>query len=249
MNKFALVLLFGGLAAAQTKPPEPVRRSITYEFKNVDIDRAAAIVNFIGKLDHWVALQLDAAFKTAIIQPMDWRSGNTPPEVMEKTLELLKRYDVAPTPPPRVEFVAYLVWASVNYGSPPGQPIPATIEEAVAEMKKTFAYTDYKLLDTVSTGVLHHAEVENILPGASSAGTAYSYTINYGNSAVSNDGKTVNVNPFRFSLRIPSGGTYLSTGITTDVAIHEGQKLVLGKVRIGLDDSVDIFLVLTVKVH
>jgi len=49
--------------------------------------------------------------------------------------------------------------------------------------------------------------------------------------------------------RIPSGGTYLSTGITTDVAIHEGQKLVLGKVRIGLDDSVDIFLVLTVKVQ
>jgi len=249
MNKFALVLLLGGLAAAQTKPPEPGRRSITYEFKNVDIDRAAAIVNFIGKLDHWVALQLDAAFKTAIIQSMDWRSGNTPPEVMEKTLELLKRYDVAPTPPPRVEFVAYLVWASVHYGSPPGQPIPAAIEEAVAEMKKTFAYTDYKLLDTVSTDVRHHAEVENILPGASSAGTAYSYTINYGNSAVSNDGKTVNVNSFRFSLRIPSGGTYLSTGITTDVAIHEGQKLVLGKVRIGLDDSVNIFLVLTVKVH
>jgi len=245
MNKFALVLLLGGLAAAQTKPPEPGRRSITYEFKNVDIDRATEIVNFVGQLDKRVMIQLNGPFKTAIIQP----NGNTPPEVMEKTLELLKRYDVAPTPPPRVEFVAYLVWASVNYGSPPGQPIPATIEEAVAEMKKTFAYTDYKLLDTVSTGVLHHAEVENILPGASSAGTAYSYTINYGNSAVSNDGKTVNVNPFRFSLRIPSGGTYLSTGITTDVAIHEGQKLVLGKVRIGLDDSVDIFLVLTVKVH
>ena len=100
----------------------------------------------------------------------------------------------------------------------------------------------------MSTVVRHHTEVENILPGASGA-TALSYTINYGNAAVSNDGKTVNVNPFRFSLRIPSGGTYLSSGITTDVAIHEGQKLVLGKVRIGPDDSVNIFLVLTVKVH
>jgi hypothetical protein len=215
----------------------------------VDIDRAAAIVNFIGRLDHRVTLQLDTAFKTAIIQPMEWPGGNTPPEVTEKTLELLKRYDVAPTPPPRVEFVAYLVWASVHYGSPPGQPIPAAIEEAVAEMKKTFAYTDYKLLDTVSTDVRHHAEVENILPGCCSTGTSYSYTINYGNTAVSNDGKTVNVDPFRFSLRIPSGGTYLSPGITTDVAIHEGQKLVLGKLRTGLDDSVNIFLVLTVKVH
>jgi len=246
MNKLALVLLLGGLAAAQTKPPEPGRRSITYEFKNVDIERASEIVNFVGQLsDNRVMIQLNGPFKTAFIQP----NGNTPPEVMEKALELLKRYDVAPTPPPRVEFVAYLVWASVHYGSPPGQPIPAAIEEAVAEMKKTFAYTDYKLLDTVSTDVRHHAEVANILPGASSSGTAYSYTISYGNATVSNDGKTVNVDPFSFSLRIPSGGTYLSTGITTDVAIHEGQKLVLGKVRTGLDDSVNIFLVLTVKVH
>jgi hypothetical protein len=71
----------------------------------------------------------------------------------------------------------------------------------------------------------------------------------YGKTAVSNDRKTVNVNPFKFSLRVPSGDTYLYTGITTDVAIHEGQKLVIGKVRTGLDDSVNIFLVLTVKVH
>jgi hypothetical protein len=245
MNKFALILLLGGLAAAQSKAPEPGRRSITYEFKNVDLDRAAEIVNFAGQLDKRVLIQLNDPFKTAIIQP----NGNTPPEVMEKTLELLKRYDVAPTPPPRVEFVAYLVWASYNYGSPPGQPIPAAIEDAVAEMKKTFAYTDYKLLDTVSTVVRHHAEVENILAGTNTPGGAYFYTFNYGDTAVSTDGKTVNVNPFKFSLRIPSGGTYQNVGIATDVAIREGQKLVLGKVRTGVSDSVNIFLVLTVKVH
>jgi hypothetical protein len=246
MSKFAFVLFLGGLAAAQTKPPEPARRSITYEFKNVDLNRASEIVNFAVLLtENRVMIQLNGPFKTAIVQP----NGNTPPEATERALELFKRYDVAPTPPPRVEFVAYLVWASVHYGSPPGQPIPAAIEEAVAEMKKTFPYTDYKLLDTVSTEVRHHADVENILPATTSSGSAYSYAINYGDTAVSNDGKTVNVNPFKFSLRVPSGGQYLNTGITTDVAIHEGQKLVLGKVRIGLDDSVNIFLILTVKLH
>ncbi len=245
MNKFALVLLLGGLAAAQTAPPEPGRRSVTYEFKNVDIGRATEIVNFAGQLDSRVMIQLNGPFKTAIIQP----NGNTPPEVMEKTRELLKRYDVATTPPPRVEFVAYLVWASSNYGSPPGQLIPAAIEDAVAEMKKTFAYTDYKLLDTVSTVVRHHAEVENILAGTNTPGGAYFYTFNYGDTAVSTDGKTVNVNPFKFSLRIPSGGTYQNVGIATDVAIREGQKLVLGKVRTGVNDNVNIFLVLTVKLH
>jgi len=253
MNKFALILLLGGLAAAQTKQPEPRRQSITYEFKNVDIDRAAEVVTFVGQLEeHRVMIQLNGPFKTAVIRPDPgaWANGgNTSPDEMEKTLELLKHYDVAPTPPPRVEFVAYLVWASVHYGSPPGQPIPAAIEDAVAEMKKTFTYTDYKLLDTVSTDVHRHTEISNIVPGASWQGTVLSYKISYGNTAVSNDGKTVNVTPFGFSLLIPSGGTCLSPGITTDVAIHEGQKLVLGKVRIGLDDSVNIFLVLTVKVH
>jgi hypothetical protein len=243
MNKFALALLLGGLAAAQPKSSEPTKR--TYEFKNVAVIRANEIVQFVAQLDNRVTIQLNGPFNTAILQP----NGNVSPEAMEKTLELLKRYDVAPPPAPRVEFVAYLVWASVHYGSPPGQPIPEAIEDAVAEMKKTFAYTDYKLLDTVSTEVHHHAEVENLLPGASSAGTAYSYAINYGDTFVSNDRKTVTVNPFRFSLRVPSGGTYLNTGITTDVAIHEGQKLVIGKVRTGLDDSVNIFLILTVKVH
>jgi hypothetical protein len=249
MNKFALVLLLGGLAAAQTAPPEHGTRSITYEFKNVDIDRASEIVDFVTQLDNRVLIQLNRPFKTAIIQPNIWPNANTPPEVMEKTLELLKRYDVAPTPPPRVEFVGYLVWASFNYGSPPGQPIPAAIEEAVAEMKKTFAYTDYKLLDTVSTVVRHHAEVENVLAGTNTPGGAYFYTFNYGDTAVSTDGKTVNVNPFRFSLRIPSGGTYQNVGIATDVAIREGQKLVLGKVRTSVNDNVNIFLVLTVKLH
>ncbi len=94
-----------------------------------------------------------------------------------------------------------------------------------------------------------YAEIENILPATSPSGSAYSYAITYGDTAVSSDGKTVNVNPLKFSLRVPSGSQYLNTGITTDVAIHEGQKLVLGKVRIGLDDSVNIFLILTVKVH
>src|ERR1700693_2204417 len=129
MNKLAFVLLLGGLAAAQSKPSEPRLRSVTYEFKNVDIDRAIEIVNFVRQLsENRGMIQINGPFKTAIIQPNEWPNGGTTPELMEKTLELLKRYDVAPPPPPRIEFVGYLVWASVNYGSPPGHPIPAAIE-------------------------------------------------------------------------------------------------------------------------
>jgi hypothetical protein len=43
-------------------------------------------------------------------------------------------------------------------------------------MKKTFAYTDYKLLDTVSTVVRHHAEVENYPAGSEWGYRAFLYT-------------------------------------------------------------------------
>ena len=125
MNKFALVLLLGGLAAAQTKSSEPGRRSVTYEFKNVDIGRATEIVNFAGQLDSRVMIQLNGPFKTAIIQP----NGNTPPEVMEKTRELLKRYDVATTPPPRVEFVAYLVGPPLTTAVPRDNRFPPPLRK------------------------------------------------------------------------------------------------------------------------
>ena len=64
---------------------------------------------------------------------------------------------------------------------------------------------------------------------------------------LSADGKTVLVDPFKFALRVPDWPDHI--GLTTDVAIHEGQKLVLGKVRTSITDSTDIFLVLTVKLH
>ena len=252
MNKCALVLLIAGLAGAQTKPPERAGPSrIIYEFKNVDVERVAEIVNFVGLLDSRVSIQFNGPFKTAIIQPNG--VDNVPQDVLEKAERLLVRYDVAPPPPPKIEFVAYLVRASTRNGesAPHGQPIPAALQDAIAEMKSTFAYVEYTLLDTVATEVRHHLSIENLVAGAqagpSGAPAPFFYQIAYGDTVLSADGKTVIVNPFKFSLRVPDWPE--SIGITTDVTIHEGQKLVLGKVRTSITDPVDVFLVLTVKLH
>ncbi|HTX37066.1 MAG TPA: hypothetical protein VME43_18685 [Bryobacteraceae bacterium] len=251
MNKCTVILLLAGLAPAQTKPPEHPPEPIIYEFKNVNADRAAEIVNFVQQvLGPRVLVQVNGPFKAAIIHPQ----GLLGPEsavAMVKAEELLKRYDVTPPPEPRIDFVAYLVRASDHQDITPGQPIPPAIEDAVAEMRRTFAYTHYSLLDTVSTEVHHHTEVENMVTGAK-AGPAgnlapFFYQIAYGDTTLSADGKTVLVNPFKFSLRIPDWPDH--TGITTDLAIREGQKLVLGRVRTSIIDSTDIFLVLTVKLH
>lgn len=239
MNKYSLFLMLAGLAAAQVKPPNV----LTYEFKNVDLDRADSIVRFVQKLDPSVIIQFDGPFRTAVIR------SNYSADLMKQALELLARYDVAPPPLPKVEFVAYLVRAAEYESRVPAKPIPSAIEDAVAEMKRTLPYKYYSLLDTVSTDVHHHAEVDSVVPqiGQNGGLQPFTYHVVYGDTAVSPDGKTVVVNPFKFSMRVPDWPE--ATGFTTDVTIQEGQKLVLGKVRISIIDSTDIFVVLTVKLH
>jgi len=258
----ALILAGAGRAAAQAPVPE----QIVYEFKNVDVARAMSIANFVSNLMNGrVVISVDSTFKTAIIRP----GARTPTaDEMAHAETLVKRYDVPsppPTPAPTADFVAYLVRAYTRVGpddTPPpgGQSLPPALQEAVTEMKKTFNYTDFSLLDTVQTEVHEHAHVENMFPGVV-AGTAaqreihgvtpYFYEIDYGDTLLSADRKTVLVENFKFTVRIPVQSAtnlqYQNSGITTNVRIREGQKLVLGKVRVGFNDPSDIFLVLTVR--
>jgi hypothetical protein len=261
MNKYgAILLLAAAVAGAQTKPPDqPPPEQLVYEFKNVSVNQAVAISNFVQKLmNDRVQIGVDGPFKTAILR----RGARTPTkEDMIQAETLLQRYDVAPvpeSPAPQVDFVAYLVRAANRTSgdaTPPGQPIPAVLQDAIAEMKKTFAYSDYTLLDVVGTEVRHRAEVQNMFPGLNTGLRPYFYDLEYGDTYVSPDRKTVTVNPFKFTVRIPFRGDndsqtqYQNAGITTDVAIQEGQKLVIGKVRTGFDAPADIFLVLTVRLH
>jgi hypothetical protein len=252
MTKRTVILLLASLAWAQTKPSEPVPDQLVYEFKNVDFDRAGAIVTFVGQLMFGgVSILLNNTFKTAIIRPVvAGRPGAA--ETMAKAEDLIKHYDVAV---PQVDFVAYLVQASrrgPGEGAPTGQPVPPVLQGAIAEMKKTFSYADYTLLDTLASEVHHNTVVSNMLPGRELKGMPYFYEIHYNNTNVSPDGKIIGVDPFEFTVRIPvQSGTaeYQNSGISTYLAIHEGEKLVIGKVRTGVNDTSDIFLVLTAKLR
>jgi hypothetical protein len=256
MTKRTFILLFASLAWAQTKPPEPVPDQVIYQFKNVDMGRAIAIVNFVKQLmNGGVSLSFNDTFMTAIIRP---GTGVPGAQAMAKAEDLIKRYDV-PTPPvppaPQVDFVAYLVQASrggPGEGAPARQPIPPVLQDAIAEMKKTFSYADYTLLDTLASEVRHNTVVSNMLPGRELHGVPYFYEIRYDNTSVSLDRKTISVDPFQFNVRIPvQGGTaqFQNSGISTYVAIHEGEKLIIGKVRTGVSDTSDIFLILTAKLR
>jgi len=88
-----------------------------------------------------------------------------------------------------------------------------------------------------------------LLPGGNS-GRPYVYSLTYQNVWMK-DAKTVAPRGFQFTLKITYGMNDVKDGleakIKTDPVIHEGQKMVLGKIRLLPGENADLWLVLTAK--
>jgi len=171
--------------------------------------------------------------------------------VVDVAEALLKRYYV---PEPRVEVTVYLVRASLPSSptAPIGafNPIPAELKAAIEEMKGAFNYERYALWDSIIVQPKGSGgELQGILP-VDGGGRNYLYTVGYGvYGGQPAEGKTVNLANFMFSIKMPVGKDDIDSHIRTDVTIHEGQKLVLGKIRLLPSANADLFLILTTKVN
>ncbi len=234
--------------------PDPV----LYEFKHLDNESALAVIH-LAQTMFSISMSWEAKLHTVVLY-------SASRDQLQKAADFVKRYDVPPPPEPQIHFVAYLIRA----GDPPSQgsalqsgvnPIPAQLEDVVTEMKKSFVYPNYALLDTVTSVSHGGAGASDMLPGRSAF--ALGYDIEYGNVSVSPDRKSVNVKPFLFQLHNGGGlaKENVTSSFTSNITIHEGQKLVLGKVRMPreiverpgneptLGERADLFVVLTVKVE
>jgi hypothetical protein len=262
MNRTWIVFaLLAAPAFAQQKPrplvADDLDRTTTYEFRNVDRERGEQIFNLVRSMSsNWAILSYQRELGIVVIR--------TPqPDDRDKVIALFEKYDVPPPPKPEIEFTAYLVLAtkpgaapSWFAGKPPAAaPLPADLQSAVVQMKQTLADRTYSLSDTIVTAVSGSAEYDGILPGSA----AHYYSLSYTDATVDRDGKTVRLHPFRFKLTAPCAAANgcPTTGITTDTAISEGQKLVLGKIAIQppmqlpplpAGTAGDLFVVLTVKI-
>lgn len=172
---------------------------------------------------------------------------------------LLRKFDVpeARTTSRTLEFTIYLVGAYTRT-SARGGPMPAELDSVVKEMQATFAYKSLGLLDTIPVRVTEsrterrRTDYSGILAGSAVGVNAkYFYKVHIDDPAVQEDGKTVSVQEFGFTVEIPAmstGSKSGESGIRTDLTVREGQKVVLGKIRLDADDSSAVFLVVTAKV-
>jgi len=170
--------------------------------------------------------------------------------------ELLRKFDVPEVvkPAKTFEFTIYLVGAYVDPARTRGGPLPADLDSVVKEMRSAFGYKGFGLLDAIPVSAKNSSritEYDGLLPvTAVGASLRHFYRVLIDSPQLLDDGKTVLTPEFKFTVDIPSrsnGAKAGETGIRSDLTVREGQKVVLGKIRLDDGDNA-VFLVVTVKI-
>lgn len=244
----AIALLLAGVvcAAAQNIEIAPRTRRVV-ELKNLSgerADRASRIIHDFMQPSG--SVRIDSMLKTAIL--------HGPEEVVTAAEALLRKFDNAAGTRSDSQVVLHfhLIEASPEG---PGGPIPPGIASAVEQMKRAFVYKSYRLLDTIllnsrNTG---QAGISGMLPAQSERPDVRArYSLTYNSADVVDDGRAVFVRNLKLNMNIPllqpNGSLHFAdTGISSDVTVQEGQKLVLGKLSAEQGRSA-IFVIVTADI-
>jgi hypothetical protein len=246
MNKLVSVLMLS-LAVNGFAQVKEVEKS--FELKYLQGDRANRAIQFVSRIMAGRArIEWDPVLGQMVI------FGNA--DHVAHAEELLRKFDVPEVrkPAKTFEFTIYLVGAYVDPARTRGGPMPPDLDSVVKEMRSAFAYKGFGLLDAipVTTRTSSRAtEYEGILPGtAVGINIKHFYKVFIETPQLLEDGKTVSTPSFRFTVEIPShssGAKAGESGIASDLTVREGQKVVLGKIRLDDGDNA-VFLVVTVKI-
>lgn len=152
---------------------------------------------------------------------------------------------------PNIEVTIYLMSA---LNQPSTVNFPAELEGVMKQLKSMFSYKGYQLIDTqlirVRAGevALASAVINN---KTGTDGKTISQ-IKFRASAQSDEkGRVIHIDALKVGLKLPvpmgAQFQYVDTGISTDVDVREGQKVVVGKANMDGSDRASI-VVLTAKV-
>ncbi len=227
-------------ALAQTPAPAPGGERITRIFpvKYANIKDLTTLLSIFG-----ATLSRD--------EHMGVIAAQGSPATLSALEEAIKRLDVPPAPAQNAEITIYMIKASQS-GS--GGSVPKELDPAIKQLRNLFPYQDYRLLDTVVARARdgRSAEVNGLLP-LQFDGMPGSYQLRIREVGMSPEGKERTIRfLFQFDCKIPfrpassAQVQFNNVGLSTDVDLREGQKVVVGKSNI--DGSKDaLILVVTGK--
>jgi len=242
MKKLTVLLLFA--ATAGLSADEEITR--VFQLKYVSPVGMSSLLGPFGNIRMSPVDQL----KTLTVR------GNA--AMVAEVEKVIQRLDVPPPPIQNIDVTIYLMSALAQ---PAASAVPPELEGVVKQLRSTFSYKGYQLIDTqvIRVRAGQGGEASGVVEGPSVDGNKTISQIKFRSASVSTDekGRAIRIDGLRVGLRIPiasaglSGGQkqyqYLDTGINTDVDIREGQKVVVGKANMNGTDRASI-VVLTAKV-
>ncbi|HLK70229.1 MAG TPA: hypothetical protein VKU19_42660 [Bryobacteraceae bacterium] len=244
----------------QTKPENILSPRVRiYEPKYLKRERAEQVARFVHSVHSAVTIYWEPLVNGLVLTNV---SNSNLSDALDKSEELIKRFDVPEPPPPserQVEMTVSLIHAYTDAGRVKGN-IPAELADVVKQMKGALPYGGFSLVDTIQVKVRDQLRLEDALPPSVSdlvaanivAAMPYFYSLDFHDPSISSDGRTVSIRGFRFGVKVPvstgTGLVYQEESISTPLTIYDGQKQVLGKVKIRPTSGDDLFVVLSCKV-
>lgn len=231
MRRQILMLLMCTIGVcAQVPPlPEAVPISKVFQIKYGDVNRIAGLINNMG-----ASARADNDMHVIAVR------GSK--ETVAAIEEALKQLDVPPAPQKDIEITGYVIVAS---SEPAAQPEPADLAAPLKQMHALLPYKSYRVVDTI---VLRGrdgqgAHTQGML-AATGTGSKPQYTLDYSQASVTAQGGNM-IRLDRLSFGVKIGGNSLA--MNTNLDVHEGQKVVVGKTSVnGMEEA--IILILSAKV-
>jgi hypothetical protein len=174
--------------------------------------------------------------------------------------DAVQKLDTPSAAPKNVDMTVFLLVASES-ATAGSFVIPVDLGSTVTQLKNTFPFKNYGLLDVLTFQTRTGQRVASTSSGGSlpvgSRSVAVTTTLKIDSIGVQADGHTLRVDRLNAQLRVPmstgvagspseSQFSYQDLGIQTDLDIKEGQKVVVG--RLGISHDQALFLVLMAKV-
>jgi hypothetical protein len=212
-----------------------------FEIKHADVDRLAGVLSLFGGVNANRELRVIGVSASSRIMP-----------AIEETI---RRLDVPPPTPKNIELTAYLLMGDEQEGS--SSATPADLEGVIKQLRATFAYKSFNILDTlvVRSRDKKDGEVRGVARFSPDESTPAHYKFTYASASIVSDekGRSIRVDRLRLNASVPvkpkgsSVFQVVDTGFATDVDIREGQKVVVGKATVDGTTNA-LILVITAKI-
>jgi hypothetical protein len=161
--------------------------------------------------------------------------------------EAIKQLDVPSAAQKNIELTVYFV-VGTDQDKASGNPIPQELQATVTQLKSSFPFKFYGLLDVLSLRARSGVSAET----SGQIGSRITQ-FKVSSATLDADGTTIRLDRLHAGMRNPVQDgpgkiTYVDTGISTDVVdVKEGQRLVIGRSSMDGPEKA-LFLVLIAKV-